>query len=83
MGDAESGLFAGDLLKTFTDAGWKIGGTNLPLGVVWIGLILYNTADPDALAVADALNAAKIPFSIGTERREKATIMVGGKPPIF
>jgi len=83
MSDSESGLFAADFLKTFIDAKWQIGGKHFPLGVVWTGLIVYDSLDPNAVAVAEALKAAKIPFSIGTERREKATIMVGGKPPMF
>jgi hypothetical protein len=83
MSDSESGLFAADFLKTFTDSGWEIAGKHFPLAVVWTGLILYNSADPDALTVAKALKLAGIPFSIGTEQRDKATIMVGGKPPMF
>lgn len=83
MVDSESGLYAADFLKTFTDSGWHIGGKNFPLGIVWIGLIVYRSPDPDALTIAQALKVAGIPFSIGTESRSKATIMIGGKPPIF
>lgn len=83
MGDSESGLFASDILKTFEDSGWTIGGKNFPLGVIWTGLIVYNSDDPDALTVAEAFKAAGIPFAIGNEKRAKATIMVGGRPAIF
>ena len=83
MSTGESGLFAADILQTFIDSGWEISDKHFPQGVVWIGLILYETSDPNALTVADALKAAGIPFKIGNEKREKATIMVGGKPPMF
>jgi len=83
MGDSESGMYAADFLKTFTDAGWTNGGTFFPLGKVWIGLIVYLSADPDALTIADSLKGAGIPFSIGNEKRDKATILIGGKAPMF
>ncbi len=83
MADSESGLFAADILKTFEDSGWTIGGKHFPLGVIWTGLIVYTPDAPDALIIAKAFKAAGIPFSMGTEKRLRATIMVGGKPAIF
>jgi hypothetical protein len=83
MGDPESGLFAEDILKTFIDSGWELRGRLLPQGVVWTGLILYKSSDPDAVTVMQALKFAEIPFSVGSETRTNATIMVGGKPPLF
>jgi flagellar biosynthesis/type III secretory pathway M-ring protein FliF/YscJ len=83
MGDPESGLFAEDILKTFIDSGWALQGRLLPQGVVWTGLILYKSPDPDAATVMQALESAGIPFSVGSETRANATIMVGGKPPLF
>ncbi len=83
MGDPESGLFAEDVLKTFIDSGWELQGRLLPQGVVWTGLILYKSPDPDAATVMQALKSAGIPFSMGSEIRANATIMVGGKPPLF
>jgi hypothetical protein len=83
MSDSESGLYAADLLKTFIDAHWKIGGKHFPTAVIWIGLNVLDSSDPDASTVAEAFKAAGIPFNIGTEKREKATIMIGGKAPMF
>jgi hypothetical protein len=83
MGDPESGLFAADILKTFTDSGWGIEGKFLPQGVIWTGLIVYKSPDPDSATVIQALKAAKIPFSVRSETRDKATIMVGGNQPLF
>ena len=83
MGDSESGLDAADFLRVFTAAPWAIAGTNFPLGVVWIGLLVYQSPGPDTFAVMQAFQAAAIPFSRATETRDRATIMVGGKPPMF
>ena len=83
MGDPESGLFAEDIVKTFIDSGWELRGRLLPQGVVWTGLILYKSPDPDAATVMQALKCAGMPFSVGGETRANATIMVGGKPPQF
>jgi hypothetical protein len=83
MGDAESGLFAADILRTFEDSEWTIGGKYFPQGVIWTGLIIYNSDDPDALAIAEAFKADGIPFSVGAERTEKAAIMLGAKPATF
>jgi len=83
MGDPESGLFADDILKTFTDSGWEVQGRFLPQGIVWTGLIFYKSPDPDAATVMQALKCAGIPFSVGSETRATATIIVGGKPPLF
>ncbi|MFL9863206.1 hypothetical protein PQR67_03350 [Paraburkholderia fungorum] len=83
MGDPDSGMYAADILKTFTDAGWTVDKKEFPLGVIWTGIILFQTDDPAAAVIAHALKEAKIPFSIGNEYHEKATIMIGGKPPVF
>lgn len=83
MGDSESGLYAADILKTFTAAGWTVDKKEFPLGVVWTGLNVFQSNDPAANGIMKALHDAKIPFGIGNEFREKATIMVGGKPPVF
>jgi hypothetical protein len=85
MGDPESSLFAGDILKTLADAGWTVGGRELPLGEIWTGLVLFQTDDPAARRILDALLKAKIPVSIGdaAHKRPKATIMVGNKPSLF
>lgn len=83
MGDPESGLYAADILKTLTDANWTIDQKSFPLGVIWTGIIIFQTNDPAAVTLADALTKAGIKFSIGNEHREKVTIMVGGKPPVF
>jgi hypothetical protein len=85
MGDPESSLFASDILKTLADAGWTVGARELPLGEIWTGLVLFQTDDPSAKRILDALLKAKIPFSIGDDahKRPKATIMVGNKPSLF
>ena len=83
MGDPESGLFAEDIVKVFTDSKWEIGGKLLPQGVVWTGLMVYKSSGSDAATVLQALKAAKIPFSVRSETRDKATIMVGGNPSLF
>jgi hypothetical protein len=85
MGDPESSLFASDILKTLADAGWTIGTRELPLHEIWTGLVLFQTDDPAARQILDALLKAKIPFSIGdtAHKRDKATIMVGNKPSLF
>lgn len=83
MGDPESGLFAEDIVKVFTDSKWEIGGKLLPQGVVWTGLMVYKPSGSDAATVLQALKAAKIPFSVRSETRDKATIMVGGNPSLF
>jgi hypothetical protein len=83
MGDPESGLFAEDILKTFIDSGWQIKGNFLPQGVVWTGLILYKSPDSDAATVMQALKCSGVSFSLGSETRATATIIVGGKPPLF
>ena len=83
MGDPESGLFAEDILRTFIDSGWELQGRLLPQGVVWTGLIFYKSPDPDAATVMQALKCAGIPSSVGSETRATATIIVGGKPPLF
>jgi hypothetical protein len=83
MGDPESGMYAADILKTFADAGWVVDKKEFPLGVIWTGLIVFQSDDPAAAEMSKALHDAGIPFSVGNERRDKATIMVGGKPPVF
>jgi Raf kinase inhibitor-like YbhB/YbcL family protein len=83
MGDPESGLYAADILKTFTDSGWAIEGKFLPQDAVWTGLILYVSPDPDTATVIQGLKEAIISFSVRSEARAKATIMVGGRPPYF
>jgi hypothetical protein len=83
MGDPESGIYAADILKTFMDSKWKIDKKEFPIGIIWTGIILFQTNDPAALRVADALKKAGIDFKIGDQHRDKVTLMVGGKPPIF
>lgn len=83
MGDPESGMYAADILKTFLDSGWNVDKKEFPLGVIWTGIQIFQTNDPAALYIADALKAAKIKFNIGNEFREKATIMIGGKPQVY
>ena len=83
MGDTESGLYAADFFKMFMNAGWTVGNKTFPMGVIWTGIILFETEDPAIFKVAEALRAAGIPFSIGNERRTRVTILIGGKPPVF
>ncbi|MGN8064385.1 hypothetical protein ACTJK4_22235 [Ralstonia sp. 22111] len=83
MSDSESGLYAADILKTFTDAGWVVDKKEFPMGVIWTGLNVFLSGDPATAEIAKALRDAGIPFSIGNQHRDKATIMVGGKPPVF
>jgi hypothetical protein len=83
MGDPESGIYAADILKTFTDSKWTIDKKELPLGIIWTGIIIFQTNDPASLYIADAFKKAGIEFRIGDQFREKATIMIGGKPPVF
>lgn len=83
MPDPESGLFAADILKTFEDAGWKVEGKVFQLGETWIGINVFLTDDPVASIIEKAFEKANIPYGIGNSRRKKATIMVGGKPPVF
>lgn len=83
MGDPESGMYAADILKTFLDSKWKVEEKNFPLGIIWTGLIIFQTNDPAANRIADSFTKAGIDFNYGSDFREKATIMVGGKPPVF
>jgi hypothetical protein len=83
MGDSESGLYAADILRTLTDAKWKVDQKVFPLGVVWTGLQVFMTDDPAATRLVQALQKANIPVGIGNEHRDKVTIMVGGRPPVF
>jgi hypothetical protein len=84
MGDPESGLYAADFLKTFTAAGWQIGAKEFPLGEIWTGLLLYETDSPSIKIVISALAAAKIPYSrANAPKRERATLLIGGRPPFF
>jgi hypothetical protein len=85
MGDPESVLFASDILKTLKDANWILGAKEFPLGEIWTGLVLFQTDDPAARRILDALKKAKIPVSIGDDahKRPKVTIMVGNKPSLF
>jgi hypothetical protein len=85
MTDGESVLYAADLSKTFKEAHWTSDTPEFPLGEVWHGLILMQTDDPAGLRIGVALRAANIPFSIGDDqhKKEKATILVGAKPPPF
>lgn len=83
MGDTESGLYAADLLKVFTDAGWKVGEKTFPLGEIWTGLSIEKNSDPLTLEVAQAFKQADISFSVSQRDRPSVTLMVGGKPPVF
>jgi hypothetical protein len=84
MHDGEAGLFAGDMLKVFTDAGWHIDGIELPLGETWFGLILYRSPDPDFSTIFAALQNAGIEFAIANKPpAARATVLVGSKPPLF
>jgi hypothetical protein len=83
MGDPESGMYAADILKTFLDSGWEVDKKEFPLGVIWEGIIIFQTNDPAALRIADAFKKAGINFKIGNQFYEKATIMIGGKPKSF
>lgn len=83
MSDPESGLYAADIVRVLTAANWTVERKTFPLGVIWHGIIIYQTNDPAASHLADALKKAGIQFHIGTEFRDKVTIMVGGKPPVF
>jgi hypothetical protein len=83
MSDSESGLYAADILRTLTDARWQVDRKSFPLGVVWTGLQVFITDDPAAARLVLALQKANIPVGIGNEHRDKVTIMVGGRPPVF
>jgi hypothetical protein len=83
MSDSESGLYAADILRTLTGAKWQVDQKSFPLGVVWTGLQVFITDDPAATRLVLALQKANIPVGIGNERRDKVTIMVGGRPPVF
>ncbi|MFV8372866.1 hypothetical protein [Flavobacterium sp. LB2P74] len=83
MGDPESGMYAADILRTFLDSGWKVDKKEFSMGVIWEGINIFQTNDPAALHIADALKEAEISFKIGNEFHEKATIMIGGKPQTY
>lgn len=84
MGDPESVLLAADFIRAFELAGWTIGKKELPLHEHWIGLILYQSDDPATNVIALALTAAEIPFVFANApKKERATIIVGGRPPFF
>ncbi len=83
MSESEAGLFAADIIKTLTDAGWTVGEKTFPLGEIWTNLNIFRTNDPAATRLMAALQAAGIPFAIGERKTEKVTIMVGGKPSPF
>lgn len=85
MTDGESALYAADLFRTLKDARWTSDTPEFPLGEVWHDLVLFQTDDPAALLLAAALTAADIPFKVGDNqhKRDKATLLVGAKPPPF
>ena len=85
MTDGESALYAADLFKTLKDAQWTSDTAEFPLGEVWHGLVLFQTDDPNAVLLATAFRAADIPFLIGDNqhKKDKATLLVGAKPPPF
>jgi hypothetical protein len=85
MQDPESILFGGDILKTLADAGWTVDKTELPLGVFWTGLVLFQTNDPAGQILLNAFVKSGIPFAIAdtNHTRPKAAIMVGNKPAAF
>jgi hypothetical protein len=83
MQESETGLFASDILKTLTDAGWTLHQKLLPMGVIWTNLNIFLTDDPAAGRLAAAFQAAGIAFGIGNEKRDRVTVMVGGKPSPF
>lgn len=83
MGDPESVLYAADLVKTLQDAHWTMDQNTWPLGVMWTGLLLAQTEDPNAVRLGNALTKAGIAWSIANQHRDKATIIVGGRPPYF
>jgi hypothetical protein len=91
MSDPESQLFAADILKTFKEAGWVLDSPpELPLGVLWTNLVLFNPQDPSAIVIANTLRAARIPFGYspippewGTKWKERTTLMIGAKPAAF
>jgi hypothetical protein len=83
MQESETALFAADILKTLTDAGWTVDKKELPLGVVWTNLNISLTDDPAAARLAAAFQIAGVPFGIGNERHARVTIIVGGKPSPF
>jgi hypothetical protein len=83
--EGESALYASDILKALTNARWTVDKQEFPLGDVWTGLIIFQTDDPAAFRIAEAFKAASIPFLVGDaqHKKDKATIMVGAKPPPF
>jgi hypothetical protein len=83
MQESEAGLFASDILKTLTDAGWTLHQKSLPMGVIWTNLNIFPTDDPAVGRLAAAFRAAGIVFGIGNEKRDRVTVMVGGKPSPF
>jgi hypothetical protein len=86
MQEAETGLFAADILKTLTDAGWTVDKKEFPLGELWTNLTLFPTKDPAAARLAAAFQIAGIHIDVGNGTRgpyNRVTIMVGGKPPPF
>jgi cell division protein FtsL len=83
MEESEAGLFAADILKTLTDAGWTVDKKEFPLGVVWTNLNISLTDDPAAGRLAAAFQIAGVPFGIANERQARVTIIVGGKPSPF
>jgi hypothetical protein len=81
--EGEASLYASDIFHTLTDAKWTSNSRTFPHGVVWTGLVLFQTDDPAAVRLGLALKSAQIPFSIGDQRRDRVTIMVGAKPSPF
>ena len=83
MQGSEAAFFAADILKTLTDAGWTLHKKYIPLGEIWTNLTLFRTDDPAIGRLAAALQMAGIPFGAADQKKDRVTIMVGGKPSPF
>jgi hypothetical protein len=83
--DGETGLFASDILKTLTDAGWTVRGKYFPLAMSWQGLNVSQSTNPASVRLLEAFQAAGLPVSWFTEKGQGdvPTIWIGGKPSRF
>jgi hypothetical protein len=85
MGDPESILYSNDIIKTLTDAGWRLGQKEMPLDQHWTGLTILSSDDVSSGVLLVAFLNAQIEIFKGNPEfpRKKATIMVGSKPAKF
>lgn len=94
-GDPEALYLAIQISRILEEAKWQIGAGSLkPGNAIIFGIMLPDTAGPDAVTLREAFTAAKIPFSPGPMPNVGSTasfnvmtipgaplLMIGSRPP--